>query len=60
MAQLNRLNGSSVLVSIYNPNRIVTQKFFDSELKALNYCKKYGYEILPFGDGVEIAEMYNQ
>ena len=58
--QINKVNEGAVMVSLYNEKRIVSQKWFDTERKANNFCKKYKYEVCNMTENVDYAEMYNQ
>ena len=44
-AQINKVNEGAILVSLFNEKRIVSQKWFTTKLKAVNFCKKYNYEV---------------
>ena len=59
-AQINKVNEGAVLVSFYNETRIVSQKWFDTERKAINYCTKYKYEICQMSENIDYAEMFNR
>ena len=59
-AQINKVNENAIMVSLFNEIRVVSQKWFDTEKKANNYCKKYNYEICIMPENVDYAEMFNK
>ena len=59
-AQINKVNEGAVKVSLFNEKRIVNQKWFDTERKALNFCKKYNYEVCQMNEDIDYAEQFNQ
>ena len=52
-AQINTLNSGCILVSLYNTKRIVDQKYFKTDRKAINYCNKYGFEITAMNEAID-------
>ena len=59
-AQINKVNEGTVLVSLFNNERVVNQKWFDTERKANNFCAKYKYEICQMSKNVDYAQMFNK
>jgi len=59
-AQVNKINKGAIMVSLYNEVRIISQKWFDTEKKANNYCKKYNYKICIMPDDIDCVEMFNK
>lgn len=59
-AQINKVNEGVVVVSLYNDKRVVTQKWFDTEKKAKNYCAKYSYKVEDMGSEICNAMQYEQ
>jgi hypothetical protein len=59
-AQINKVNEGAVLVSLYNDERVVNQKWFDTERKANNFCIKYNYKIENMNIEICNAMQYEQ
>ena len=59
-AQINTLNAGCILLSIYNTKRIVNQKYFETDRKAINYCKKYGFEIIAMNEAIDESMMFEK
>ena len=59
-AQINTLNSDCILVSLYNTKEIVDQKYFETERKAINYCKKYSFEIIAMNEDIDESMMFEK
>ena len=59
-AQINKVNEGAILVVLFNNERIVNQKWFNTERKANNFCAKYKYEVCEMPENIDYAEKYNQ
>lgn len=59
-AQINTLNSDCILVSLYNTKEIVDQKYFETRRKAINYCKKYSFEIATMSGAVDESRMFEK
>jgi len=59
-AQINKINEAAVLVSLYNKKKIISQKWFDTEKKAENFCAKYKYKICKMNENIDYTEMFNK
>lgn len=59
-AQINKLNESAIVVSLFNDKRVVNQKWFDTLKKAENFCKKYNYEICNMSKTINNSMQYEQ